>query len=169
MRKTITDAFRLVSRLYEVIKRSALHTYHSALVFAPTQQPLYERYFKEMTHKASWLRGGLAQWDPLVATVSHPEGHQDISVRFSPDSSQLASLTSEGIGFWDAMSGTPISGSAFGVLADDFSIVAMPFDNTIRLCNVATNTLVATFTHSSKVIEVALSHDGSQLVAALSN
>src|SRR6266704_3667746 len=108
MREMITDTFRLVSKCYEVIKRSALHTYHSALVFTPTQQLLYQRHCKEMTHKACWLRGGLAQWDPLVATVSHPNA---TSVRFSRKScgSQLASLTSKDVRFWDAMSGTPIS------------------------------------------------------------
>src|ERR1700759_3845279 len=117
------DTFRLDSKFYEVIERSPLHTYHSALVFVPTQQFLYKRQRKEMTHNACWLRGGLAHWDPLIATFTHPSELR--SIRFSPDSSQLASFTQKAIRLWDAMSGTPISvpnweGSGI-VLADNFS------------------------------------------------
>src|SRR6266478_4058649 len=174
MREAIVDAFRLVCKFYEVIKRSALHTYHSALVFAPTSQRLYKRYCKDMTYEAYWLQGGLAQWDPLVATATHPGGNGgNLTVRFSPDSSQLASLTSEDIRFGDAMSGTPISYSNLGgenvIMADDFSVVAIPCNNTIKLYNPATDMPIATFTHSSNVTKLALSHDGSRLAAALSN
>src|SRR6266478_4642904 len=102
----IIDAFRFVSKFYELIKGSALHAYHSALVFTPTQQLLYKKHCTEMTHKACWLRGGLVQWDPQVATCHHPGR---LSFRFSPDSSQLASLGRDNIQIWDAMSGTPIS------------------------------------------------------------
>src|ERR1700760_2368547 len=149
MSETIIDAFRLICKFYEIIKRSALHTYHSALLFTPAEQHLYKRHCKEMTYKACWLRGGLARWDPLIATVSHSQGGgiRDFSVKFSWDGSQLASLTSKDIKFWDATSGTPISGFNFGgyniVLADDFSIVAIPRDDTIKLYNVATNIPVA--------------------------
>ena len=173
MRETITDAFRLVCKCYEIIERSALHIYHSALVITPTEQLLYKRYCKEMTHKACWLRGGLAQWDPLIATVTHPsDDPRHMSVMFSPDSSQLASLAQKEIRFWDALSGTPISSSKLGgdniVLADDFSIAATLCDNTIELYSVATNMATATFRHSSRVNKLALSHDGSRLAAALS-
>src|ERR1700760_2394006 len=102
MSETIIDAFRLICKFYEIIKRSALHTYHSALLFTPTEQHLYKRHCKEMTYKACWLRGGLAQWDPLVATVSDPSGGECFFLIFSRDSSQLASLTSDDIRFWDA-------------------------------------------------------------------
>src|ERR1700759_5070641 len=107
MREMINDTFRLVSKFYRVIQRSPLHTYHSALVFVPTQQFLYKSQCKEMTHKACWPRGGPAHWDPLVATLGHPS--RDCSVRFSPDSSRLASFTQKDIRFWDATSGTPTS------------------------------------------------------------
>src|SRR6266478_6244255 len=90
MRETTMDAFRLVSKFYEVIKASALHIYHSALVFTPTQPLLYKRHCKEMTHKACWLRGGLAQWDPLISASRHPVANF-VTLKFSPDSSQLAS------------------------------------------------------------------------------
>jgi len=53
--------------------------------------------------------------------------------------------------------------------ADDFSIVAISCDNTIKLYNVANNLPVATFIHLSKVIKLALNHDISRLAAALSN
>jgi WD40 repeat protein len=170
MRETILDAFRFVSKFYELIKRSALHTYHSALVFTPIQQPLYKRHCEEMTHKACWLRGGLVQWDPLVATCRHPGTP---SVRFSWDGSQLASLASKDTRFWDATSGTPISSSNLGeddtILAADFSTVAIPCNDTIKLYNVATDMAVATFTHSWEVVKLTLSHDGSRLATALSN
>src|SRR6266478_1019769 len=172
MRETTMDAFRLVSKFYEVIKASALHIYHSTLVFTPTQPLLYKRHCKEMTHKACWLRGGLAQWDPLISASRHPVADL-VALKFSRDSAQLATLTSKDIRFWDAMSGTPISCSNRGggniVLADDFSVIAIPCNNTIELHNVATDMPVATFTHSSKVIKLALSHDGSLLAAELSN
>ena len=77
--------------------------------------------------------------------------------------------------FWDAMSDTPISWSNPNIggyniaLADDFPIVAIPRDDTIEMYHVANNMLVATFTHSSEVIELALSDGGSRPMAALSN
>ena len=126
MLETIIDLFRLVCKFYEVIKGSALHTYHSALVFTPTQQLLYKRHCQEMTHKAFWLRGGLTHWDPLISTSRHPKVK---SVRFSQDGSQLASLAPQDIRFRDAMSGTPISCSNLGgyntMLANDFSVAAV--------------------------------------------
>ena len=48
------NTFCLVCKWYEVIEQSALHTYHSALVFTPTQQHLYKRHCKEMAYKACW-------------------------------------------------------------------------------------------------------------------
>src|SRR6201995_617698 len=163
MHEIFTDMFRLVCKSYKIIQRSALHTYHSALVFAPRQQLLYKRHCKEMTHKARWLRGSLAQWDPLVATMYHPIGSQIRSVRFSPDSSQLASWTEQDMTFWNAPSGTPIPCPNLDgdniALADDFSIVAIPHDNSVKLYNVATNMPVTTFTHPSQVSKIALSHD----------
>src|ERR1700759_1869350 len=134
----ITDAFRLASNWYEAIKQSALHTYHSVLIFPPTLQPLYKSHCEELTHKTCWLRGGPAQWDSLVATVFHPIDDEDLySVWFSRDSSQLASLAPSDMRFWDAMSGTPVSYSNLGgdsiVLADDFSIAAIPRHDTINL------------------------------------
>ena len=171
MREIIFDALRLVSRSYDLIRGSALHTYHSALGFTPTEQLLYKRHCKETTYKAFWLRGGLAQWDPLVATTSHPNEGEHSSVTFSSDSSQLASLASKVVRFWDATSGTPISnlGGDNIALAGDFSVAAIPCNDTISLYNVATDMAVATFTGSSKVVELALSQDGSRLAAALSN
>src|SRR6266478_6339449 len=174
MGEAIVDAFRLVCKFYEVIKGSALHTYHSALVFAPTSQRLHKRYCKDMTYEAYWLQGGITQWDPLVATITYPgcEG-ENLTIKFSPDSSQLASLALHDIRFWDAMSGTPTSCSNLRgeniTLADDFSVVAVPCNNTIKLNNAATDMPIATFTHSSEVTKLALSHDGSRLAAAQSN
>ena len=128
-----------------------------------------------MTHQACWLRGGPAQWDPLVATF-----RGGLMVGFSRDSSQLATWVLEGIRFWDAQSGTPTSGFTADdfptlgtklALADDFSIVACDTREAIKLYSVATNMPIASFTPSESLLveRITLSHDGSLLAAALSN
>ncbi|KIL56352.1 hypothetical protein M378DRAFT_1038447, partial [Amanita muscaria Koide BX008] len=78
-----SDALRFISKFYEIIKRSALHTYYSALPFTPADTLLYHQYIKEAEHRICSIEGGPEKWDALVAELRHERSVQVI--KFSLD------------------------------------------------------------------------------------
>ncbi|KIL56387.1 hypothetical protein M378DRAFT_524248 [Amanita muscaria Koide BX008] len=66
----LSDALRFISKFYKLIERSALHTYYSALPFAPSDSLLYHRYIKDAEHNICSIEGGPEKWDTLVANLS---------------------------------------------------------------------------------------------------
>ncbi|KIL55595.1 hypothetical protein M378DRAFT_39740, partial [Amanita muscaria Koide BX008] len=129
------------------IKRSALHTYYSALPFTPTNSLLYHQYIKEAEHEICSIEGGPEKWDGLVAKLRHTQT-VDV-IKFSPDSILLASYSvhSQGkLNIWDAATGhthfhdpsSPSKGNANAVtaltLSRDCSRLACGFgDGTVEL------------------------------------
>src|SRR3979411_1216529 len=85
LHQILSDALRFISKFYEIIKRSALHTYHSALPFSPTESLLYRRYIKEerRTICGTRVEGGPKKWDALVANLNH--GGWVDGIKFSLD------------------------------------------------------------------------------------
>ncbi|KIL58649.1 hypothetical protein M378DRAFT_53600, partial [Amanita muscaria Koide BX008] len=115
LRQLLSDALRFISKFYEIIKRSALHTYYSALPFTPTNSLLYHRYIKEAEHNICSIQGGPEKWDAFVANLRHERSVQVI--KFSLDSTLFLSCfkgdeeyNMQGkLKIWDAATGTPIS------------------------------------------------------------
>ncbi|KIL57251.1 hypothetical protein M378DRAFT_47050, partial [Amanita muscaria Koide BX008] len=116
----LSDALRFISKFYELIKRSGLHTYYSALPFSPTSSLLYRRYIKDARHYICGIEGGPEKWDALVAILNHGEWVEVI--KFSLDGTLFVScsekseplpvpmLNKQGkLKIWDAATGTPIS------------------------------------------------------------
>ncbi|KIL62757.1 hypothetical protein M378DRAFT_165433 [Amanita muscaria Koide BX008] len=179
LHQLLSDASRFISKFYELIKRSALHTYHSALLFTPSHRPLYHRYHKQAVDnnvKICCIEGGLETWGALVANLSH--GRPVNVVRFSLDSALVVSC-SEGnerdgylgmLKIWDAVIGTPIStisGDRFAI-AHDFSTVASSKDKIITYYNTNGNATGTSFTTSSRIQALALS-ESNRIAAALSD
>ncbi|KIL61245.1 hypothetical protein M378DRAFT_167241 [Amanita muscaria Koide BX008] len=178
LHQLLSDALRFISKFYTVINRSALHTYYSALPFAPTCSLLYRQYIKEARHNIGGIEGGPEKWDALVANLSH--AGTVYAIKFSPDSTLLVSCSDEHVfasvrhpgklKIWDAATGTPISmisGRRFA-FTDDFSTIASSEDNIITYCNMDGSTRGTMITTSSMIEELALSQS-SRVAAALSD
>ncbi|KIL62309.1 hypothetical protein M378DRAFT_795001 [Amanita muscaria Koide BX008] len=169
LQKLLSDALHFIEKFYGVIKRSALHTYHSALPFTPTNSLLYRRYIKDAAHNICTIEGGPENWDALVANMSHG-GPVDI-IKFSLASTLFVSCSQRKLKIWDAVTGTPIStipGHRFTV-ANDFSTVASSEDKTITFYNVngsAMGTMITT-SSTSTIHKLALSSESSRVAAAL--
>ncbi|KIL55319.1 hypothetical protein M378DRAFT_173707, partial [Amanita muscaria Koide BX008] len=180
LHQLLSDALRFISKFYELIKRSALHTYYSALPFSPTDSLLYRRYIKEARHYLCGIEGGPEKWDALVAILSH--GEEIGVIKFSLDSTLFVSCsektrTKQGhnqknlkLKIWDAATGTPIStipGHGFA-FTNDFSTVASFSDNIITYYNVNGTTRGTMITTSSTIQTLALS-ESSRVAATLSD
>ncbi|KIL58914.1 hypothetical protein M378DRAFT_287582 [Amanita muscaria Koide BX008] len=170
----LSDGLRFISKFYETIKRSALHTYYSALTFTPTDSIFYRRYINGASHNIGHVIG-LDKWDALVANLDH--GERVEGVQFSLDNTMFTSWSKEGDRFkgvlkvWDAATGIPIStirGSRFAI-ASDFSTVASFKGNTIMLYNVNGSKPDATFTTRAEIFGVAISSESSRIAATSSD
>ncbi|KIL57170.1 hypothetical protein M378DRAFT_16435 [Amanita muscaria Koide BX008] len=175
LHQLLSDALRFISKFYETIKRSALHTYCSVLPFTPTDSLLYRRYIKEAEDNICTIEGGPERWGPLVANLSHGQHVQ--GVKSSLDSALFASYSEENVNrgrpgklkIWDATTGTPIStfpGQKFAV-ANDFSTVASSEDNIITYYNVNGSAMGTMITASSTIQQLAISSESSRVAAAL--
>ncbi|KIL64972.1 hypothetical protein M378DRAFT_11092, partial [Amanita muscaria Koide BX008] len=178
--KLLADALRFISKFYEVIERSALHTYYSALPFTPTNSVLYHQYIKEAADNICSIEGGPEKWDALVATLSHGEFVN--VVKFSLDNTLFVSssekfdsdvpIHSQGrLKIWDTATGTPTStipGHRFAV-ASDFSTVASSEDKTLTFYNINGSATGTMFTTSSRIEKLALSSESSRVAAGLSD
>ncbi|KIL55885.1 hypothetical protein M378DRAFT_173204 [Amanita muscaria Koide BX008] len=174
LHRLLSDALRFISKFYELINRSALHTYYSALPFSPTSSLLYRRYIKEARHNICGIEGGPEKWDALVAILGHGEGAD--AIKFSLDSSLFVSCSEETentyvtgkLKIWDAATGTPICtipGRRFA-FTNNFSTVASSSDNIITYYNVNGTTRGTMITTSSTIQNLALS-ESSRVAAAL--
>ncbi|KIL64920.1 hypothetical protein M378DRAFT_77648, partial [Amanita muscaria Koide BX008] len=180
LHQLLSDALRFISKFYELIKRSALHTYYSALPFSPTSSLLYRRYIKDARHYIRGIEGGPKNWDALVAILSHGEGVD--AIKFSPESAlfiscseetedEYASIHNQGkLKIWDATTGTPISTIPGRRVAftNDFSTVVSSSDNTITYHNMDGSTRGTMITTSSMIQKLELS-ESCRVAAALSD
>ncbi|KAM6496583.1 hypothetical protein JOM56_007056 [Amanita muscaria] len=167
LHQLLSDALRFIGKFYELINRSALHTYHSALPFTPSLL-LYRRYIKDAVHNICSIEGGPENWDALVANLSH--GEPVNIIKFSLASALFVSCSQGKWKIWDAVTGTPIStipGHRFAV-ANDFSTVASSEDKTITFYNMNGSARGTMFT-TSRIEKSALSSESSRVAAALSD
>ncbi|KIL57161.1 hypothetical protein M378DRAFT_400427 [Amanita muscaria Koide BX008] len=169
LHQPLSDALRFIGKFYDLIKRSALHTYHSALPFTPSDSVLYRRYIKDAVHNLCSIEGGPEKWDALVANLSHGE-EVDI-IKFSLASPLFVSCSDGKSKVWDTATGTPISTIPGHMLAftNNLSTVASSEDKTITFYDVngsARETMIRT---SSRIRTLALSSESSRVAAALSD
>ncbi|KIL61556.1 hypothetical protein M378DRAFT_13472 [Amanita muscaria Koide BX008] len=170
LHQLLSDALRFIGKFYELIKRSALHTYYSALSFTPSDSLLFRRYIIDAVDNVCNIEGGPEKWDALVAYMSHGDNVE--TIKFSLDSALFVSCSQSKLKIWDAVTGTPIStipGDRFAV-ANDFSTVASSEAKTLTFYNVNGSTRgTMSTTTSSKIEKLALSSESSRVAAALAD
>ncbi|KIL59026.1 hypothetical protein M378DRAFT_85641, partial [Amanita muscaria Koide BX008] len=109
LRQLLSDALRFIGKFYELIKRSALHTYYSALPFTPSDSLLYRRYIKDAVDNVCSIEGGPENWDALVANITHGTHWESVDIiKFSLASTLFVSCSYKRLKIWDAVTGTPI-------------------------------------------------------------
>ncbi|KIL65667.1 hypothetical protein M378DRAFT_10761 [Amanita muscaria Koide BX008] len=173
LHRLLSDASRFMPKFYEVVNRSALHTYYSALPFTPTDSLLYARYIEEAVHNICDIEGGPENWDAHVANLRHEEYVEVI--KFSLDSALFVSCTEQceqgKLKIWDAATGVPIStipGHRFAV-ANNFSTFASSEDNLITYYNVKGSAMGTTITTSSRIQALVFSSESGRVAAALAD
>ncbi|KIL60452.1 hypothetical protein M378DRAFT_917340 [Amanita muscaria Koide BX008] len=171
-RQLLPDGLRFICKFYEIIERSAHHTYCSALLFTPTESLLYRRYIDEALHLHGFNVSGIPnQWDALIANLRHINVQ---NIQFSPDSTMFVSWNSEWkavLKVWDAVTGTPIStikGGTYSTfaIANDLSTVATFENNGITIYNLDGSEQGTTLTTSANVLQMAISSESLSLIAA---
>ncbi|KIL62941.1 hypothetical protein M378DRAFT_734548 [Amanita muscaria Koide BX008] len=179
LHQLLSDALRFISKHYELIRRSALHVYYSALPFAPIDSLLYRRYIQEAVHGVCEIEGAPEKWDSLIARTSH-DGPIEF-IKFSLDSALFVSYSEEykskhkhipaTLKIWDAATGTPTStipGHKFAI-ANDFSTIVSSESNAIMLYNVNGSARGAILTTVLDIEELAFSSESSRVAAVLSD
>ena len=172
--KILSDAYRLLSRFYSIIRSSALHVYHSALNFTPLGTRLHQTYSGRFPNRIIARQGVPQHWSSLVAIL---HGHSDSVdvLSFSPDGSRLASGSlDKTVRLWNGSTGVLIAtleGHSECVQSLSFSpdgsrLASGSYDNTVKLWGVASGVPIATLEgHSDSVASLSFSPDGSRLAS----
>ncbi|KAH9032224.1 hypothetical protein EDB85DRAFT_1956245, partial [Lactarius pseudohatsudake] len=85
----LNDTFRFLSYHGGTISFNALHVYHSALPFTPTETQLRKIYGHELETSVKVPHGVERAWDPTVMVVRHEE--PVCCVSWSPNGRFIAS------------------------------------------------------------------------------
>ncbi|KIL56048.1 hypothetical protein M378DRAFT_43671, partial [Amanita muscaria Koide BX008] len=183
LRQLLSDGLRFISKFYEIIERSALHTYYSALPFTPADSLLYRRYIVETLHRDCNVSGTPNQWDALIANLRHGNGVVD-NIQFSLDSTMFVSWSDGMLKVWDAVTGAPIStelvtdldwgSDGFAFSRDGSRIVSWQKESGVKLWDCADGQptdgfpkrrIAAHRHHRCHIVTLAFSPDGRQFAS----
>jgi WD40 repeat protein len=120
----IDDCERFVLGFFDVIEESAVHIYHSALLWSPTSSLTRQLYSGQMTTEVKLVNAVDAQWNVCIRTISIP--NYSLAVTFSHSGSALAVISAEEeLKIFETVTGVTISeidnDHAFGVRSFTFS------------------------------------------------
>ncbi|KIM76258.1 hypothetical protein PILCRDRAFT_12869 [Piloderma croceum F 1598] len=168
------DCERFVREFFAILSTSALQTYHSALIFTPSETLFHKMYRHELPLATRMQNMCETKWNSCLRTM---EGHSNVimSVTFSPDGTHIVSGSYDStLRIWDALSGAHLNtlkGHSDGVTSVAFSpdgtnIVSGSYDNTLRLWNAVNGAHINTLKgHSDRITSVAFSPDGTNIVS----
>jgi WD40 repeat protein len=175
LKRVLYDVQRLVWEHYDVISRSAMQVYYSALPFTPTQTDLH-RLFVDSNCERSLVRvtcGVKSHWDACLQTINL--NNEIYSTSVSKDGSSIAAGDDGGqITIIDMVTGAvrhQLTGHQGGVNSVAFSpdgarVVSGSSDKTVRIWDSETGMQILKLEgHSSGVNSVAFSPDGARVVS----
>ncbi|KAH7927519.1 WD40 repeat-like protein [Leucogyrophana mollusca] len=103
------DMERLVLMFFDPISQSALHVYHTALPFAPTNTPLRKEFQRELAGSFAVTRGLDDRWGAFVRII-RPAGRTVLSQAFSPDMRLTACASvDQGVELWSTITGSSVA------------------------------------------------------------
>ncbi|KAH9173190.1 hypothetical protein EDB89DRAFT_2068942 [Lactarius sanguifluus] len=102
----VNDAFRFLSYHANTISFNALHVYHSALPFTPTETQLRKIYAYELETSVKAQRGVEQEWDPTVMVMRYKAPICRIS--FSPNGQFIAADGLKSIEIRDILIGSSV-------------------------------------------------------------
>jgi WD40 repeat protein len=114
------------------VREAPLQTYHSALVFAPTNVPLFDSYRQRQDTLATYVMDNPGRDTNATLLIGH-EGVVSF-ILFSPDDKRLATLSwnPSTVRLWDTMSGADIAGSMNHSNLDPITM-AFSFDSSMLI------------------------------------
>ncbi|KAK7190547.1 Vegetative incompatibility protein HET-E-1-like protein 15 [Paraphaeosphaeria sporulosa] len=170
----VHDARRFIMYHQRAIESFPLQTYASALLFSPTASRIRQLFQHE--EPGITIKPGMSDsWSACLQTL---EGHSGgvISVAFSPDSTQLASASSDTtVKIWEVSNGAclqTLEGHSGGVISVAFSsdstrLASASEDTTVKIWEVSSGACLQTLEgHSGRVLSVAFSPDSTWLASA---
>lgn len=175
----VQDAYRFIQYHRQGISNAPLQVYHSALIFSPIGSVIRGLYQHE---EPEWLVSKpLMQetWGPLLQLLGP---HSDSSayaksVAFSVDGKTIASISSNCINSWDAMTGQSLRAinlrgisPSTTILSPNGTTMASASHNKVLIWNVETGQLLRELEgHLGEVHSLDYSKDGSQLLSSSSD
>ena len=102
----MNDVFRFLSYNADVISFNALHIYHSALPFTPTETQLRKFYAHELETSVKTLHGVERGWDPTLMVMRFNAPIYRFS--WSPNGRFIAAAGSEFVQIRDTLIGSSV-------------------------------------------------------------
>jgi WD40 repeat protein len=167
----IDDCKRFLLGFFDIIEKSAMHIYHSALPWSPMLSPTRRLYQRLVTTEVKLLNAIDANWDACIRAIPIPD--HLIAIAFSHNGSALAVVSEEYVKIFETATGVvtfevdqSIRAYSVAFSRDDDMLVCGLEDGTVRVWDVQTSDLVKSFKEGVfKVFSVAFSPRSNMVVS----
>jgi WD40 repeat protein len=166
------DCERFILRFFKPMASSAMHVYHSALVWCPTSSLTRGIYRSQLAVEAQLVNGLDPTWDDCIRTIQVHRGVYQVLL--SHKGTLIAALRRHSLDILDAIMGACLAcyhdrdGSPLSVtFSPDNSLLASGFRyGTVGIIDVQTGDLIQTFQgHSGMVVSVEFSPCGTMIAS----
>jgi WD40 repeat protein len=168
--KLVDDLERFVLRFFEIIEKSAMHIYHSALPWSPMLSLTRRQYERQMMSEVKLVNGIDTHWNSCIRAIPF-DGSATGSAVFSPKGSAMAVPLRHGVKVFETATGV----STFQIEEYMWSVAFSPDDDMlvcgcgngmIMVWDLQTSYLIRSFEgHMGGVYSVAFSPLGDMIVS----
>jgi WD40 repeat protein len=148
----IDDCERFILRSFDAVEQSAMHIYHSALLWTPTSSSIRLLYGHELMTETKLVNAVSPTWDACIRIIPVGMGESVKGVVFSPSGALIAAHGECCVKIFDAMTGVnraTFNGNMFlcsvAFSPNDGFLVSGLWGMTINVWDVQTGTIIQTF------------------------